>query len=168
MVTRREFVERSTAAAVTGGLASLAPVAAMGDAGPGVSLPPDYYEKLGVTKIINAAGTYTYLTASIMPPEVQAAVAEAAKHPVRLRDLQKAAGEYLAKRLQCEGALVTCGAASALTIGTAACLSAARSAAPEDIPARVGARHELIIQKAHRFSHDHALEMAGARLVEVT
>ena len=27
----------------------------------------DYYEKLGVTKIINAAGTYTNLTASIMP-----------------------------------------------------------------------------------------------------
>ena len=26
----------------------------------------DYYEKLGVTKIINAAGTYTNLTASIM------------------------------------------------------------------------------------------------------
>ena len=27
----------------------------------------DYYAKLGVTKIINAAGTYTALTASIMP-----------------------------------------------------------------------------------------------------
>src|ERR1051325_4032349 len=54
----------------------------------------DYYDKLGVTKIINAAGTYTFLTASIMPPYVQAAVAEAAKHPVRLADLQKASGEY--------------------------------------------------------------------------
>ena len=43
----------------------------------------DYYDKLGVTKIINAAGTYTFLTASIMPPQVQAAVAQAAKHPVR-------------------------------------------------------------------------------------
>ena len=35
----------------------------------------DYYDKLGVTKIINAAGTYTMFTASIMPPSVQAAVA---------------------------------------------------------------------------------------------
>ncbi len=35
----------------------------------------DYYDKLGITKIINAAGTYTYLTASTMPPSVQAAVA---------------------------------------------------------------------------------------------
>src|SRR5438874_6139536 len=77
----------------------------------------DYYEKLGVPKIINAAGTYTALTASIMPPPVQAAVARAGKHPVRLGELQTAAGEYLAKKLKCEGALVTAGAASALTLG---------------------------------------------------
>jgi len=51
----------------------------------------DYYQKLGVTKIINAAGTYTALTDSIMPESVQAAVARAAKNPVRLQELQKAA-----------------------------------------------------------------------------
>src|SRR5215470_8423735 len=62
----------------------------------------DYYDKLGVTKIINAAGTYTALTASIMPPQVQAAVARAAQHPVRLAELQKAAGEYVARVLHCE------------------------------------------------------------------
>src|SRR5262245_64131722 len=76
----------------------------------------DYYDKLGVAKIINAAGTYTALTASIMPPQVQAAVALAAKNPVRLGDLQKAAGEYIAKRLQCEAGIVTAGGASALTL----------------------------------------------------
>ena len=85
----------------------------------------DYYDKLGVTKIINAAGTYTILTASTMPPSVQAAVARAAKHPVRLIELQRKAGEYLAKRLRCEGAVVTAGAASALTLGTAACVTVA-------------------------------------------
>src|SRR5512146_638879 len=82
----------------------------------------DYYAKLGVTKIINAAGTYTALTASIMPPPVQAAVARAAKFPVRLAELQTAAGEYIARRLRCEAALVTDGAASALTLGMAACM----------------------------------------------
>src|SRR5690242_3544655 len=85
----------------------------------------DYYDKLGVTKIINAAGTYTALTASIMPPEVQAAVARAATHPVRLVELQNAAGEYIARRVKCEAALVTDGAASALTLGTAACMTRA-------------------------------------------
>src|SRR5690242_17103323 len=92
---------------------------------PAAPVAEDYYDKLGVTKIINAAGTYTFLTASIMPPQVQAAVAQAAKHPVRLAQLQKAAGEYLAKKLQCEGALVTAGASSALTLGTAACMTVA-------------------------------------------
>jgi L-seryl-tRNA(Ser) seleniumtransferase len=80
----------------------------------------DYYDKLGVTKIINAAGTYTHLTASTMPPSVQAAVAQAAKHPVHLARLQKAAGEYLARRLRCEAAIVTAGTASAVTRGAGA------------------------------------------------
>src|SRR3974390_2105275 len=83
----------------------------------------DYYAKLGVTKIINAAGTYTALTASIMPPSVQAAVAAAAHHPVRLADLQQKAGVYIAQRLKCEAALVCAGAASGLTLGTAACMT---------------------------------------------
>src|SRR5208282_3468874 len=78
----------------------------------------DYYDKLGVKKIINAAGTYTTLTAACMPPEVLAAVQKAALHPVRLHDLQIKSGEYIAKRLQCEAALVTSGAAGAITLAT--------------------------------------------------
>ena len=91
------------------------------------SAPPagavDYYQKLGVTPFINAAGTYTILSASIMPEEVQAAVALAAQKPIHLMELQKAAGEYLARRLRCEGALVTSGAAAAITLATAACIT---------------------------------------------
>jgi hypothetical protein len=49
----------------------------------------DYYAKLGVPTIINAAGTYTMFTAACMPPEVLAAVQKAALHPVRLHDLQR-------------------------------------------------------------------------------
>ncbi len=128
----------------------------------------DYYDKLGVAKIINAAGTYTVLTASIMPPSVQAAVAQAARHPVRLLDLQKAAGEYLAKRLQCEAALVTAGAASGITLATAACVTLGRHEAIERIPADMsGLKNEVVIQKAHRNEYDHALTNCGIRLVEV-
>src|SRR5579859_4098151 len=82
----------------------------------------DYYAKLGVPKIINAAGTYTTLTAACMPPEVLAAVNRAGLHPVRLRDLQVKSGEYLAQRLRCEGAVVTSGASGAITLATAACI----------------------------------------------
>jgi L-seryl-tRNA(Ser) seleniumtransferase len=128
----------------------------------------DYYDKLGVPKIINAAGTYTFLTASIMPPAVQAAVAQAAKHPVRLAQLQKAAGEHLAKKLQCEGALVTAGASSALTLGTAACMTVADPSAARRMPNDInGLKHEVIVQKAHRYDYDQALLNCGIRFVEV-
>ena len=125
MDTRRKFFAKSSAvlaASAAPSLAKTAPAAV------------DYYDKLGVAKIINAAGTYTFLTASIMPPQVQAAVAEAAKHPVRLAELQKAAGEYLAKKCKCEAAMVTAGAASALTLGTAACMTVANPAAIQKMP----------------------------------
>src|SRR5215472_19013700 len=128
----------------------------------------DYYDKLGVPTIINAAGTYTALTASIMPPSVQAAVARAAKHPVRLNELQKAAGEYIAKRLQCEAALVTNGAASALTLGTAACMTRANRAAIHNIPTDLsGLKDEVVVQKAHRYEYDHAIRNCGAKFVQV-
>ena len=128
----------------------------------------DYYDKLGVAKIINAAGTYTALTASTMPPSVQAAVARAAKHPVRLLELQAAAGEYLARQLRCEGALVTAGAASALTLGTAACMTLANKTAVHNIPTDLaGLKNEVLVQKAHRYGYDHALRNCGIRFVEV-
>lgn len=128
----------------------------------------DYYEKLGVTKIINAAGTYTALTASTMPASVQAAVARAAKHPVRLHDLQQAAGEYLAKQLKCEGAMVTAGAASALTLATAAAMTMGNRSAMHSIPTDVtGIKNEVIAQKGHRYEYDHAIRNCGAKFVEV-
>ncbi|HEY2018580.1 MAG TPA: selenocysteine synthase [Bryobacteraceae bacterium] len=128
----------------------------------------DYYDKLGVTKIINAAGTYTNLTASIMPPSVQAAVARAAEHPVRLADLQRASGEYLARKLKCEAALVSAGAASALTLGTAACVMTANKCGIRDIPTEVShLKNEVIIQKDHRYGYDQALFCCGIKMVEV-
>ncbi len=128
----------------------------------------DYYDKLGVTKIINAAGTYTMFTASIMPPPVQAAVAKAAKHPVRLAELQKKAGEYIAGKLKCEGALVSAGAASALTLGTAACMTVGNRKAPELLPTDIASlKNEVVVQKAHRYGYDHAMKNCGVKIVEV-
>jgi L-seryl-tRNA(Ser) seleniumtransferase len=134
-----------------------------------VSEPVDYYDKLGITMRINAAGTYTYLTGALMPPSVQAAVAQAAKHPVFLEDLQKAAGEYLARKLRCEGAMVTAGAASAVTLATAACMTLANgSSASHAMPTDMnGLKNEVIVQKAHRYDYDHAMRNCGIRFVDV-
>ena len=165
--TRRDFFGWSRNLLAAGGLASQT-VSLKATPTPLVDEGEDYYDKLGVTKIINAAGTYTMFTASIMPPSVQAAVARAAKHPVRLGELQTKAGEYLAKRLRCEGAVVTAGAASALTLGTAACMTVAAKSAPHEMPTDMaGLKNEVIVQRAHRYDYDHALRNCGIRFVEV-
>jgi L-seryl-tRNA(Ser) seleniumtransferase len=128
----------------------------------------DYYQKLGVTPFINAAGTYTVLSASTMPDEVQAAIALAAKKPVNLNELLDASGAYLAKQLRCEAALVTAGAAAALVVGTAACVTMGNDQAILGIPTDMAAlKNEVLVQKSHRYGYDHALRNCGIRFVEV-
>lgn len=169
-LTRRSFLQRSQSmlamvgvAPLVGSAEALAAPAASGSTG-----AVDYYAKLGVKKMINAAGTYTMYTAAVMPPQVMRAVDEAAKHPVHLKDLQLRSGEYLAQKLRCEGALVSCGASSALTLATAACIAAANNCKPEDIPQNVGPmKNEVIVQKSHRYGYDHAIFLCGAKIVEV-
>ena len=84
---------------------------------------PDYFRELGVRPFINASGTYTAMTASLMPPEVMEAINYASKHYVMLEELQVKVGERIATLVQAEAAMVTSGAASALTLGTAAVLT---------------------------------------------
>src|SRR5436190_23609323 len=118
----------------------------------------DYYAKLEVPTIINAAGTYTTLTAACMPPEVLAAVQKAALHPVRLHDLQQKAGEYIARRLKCEGAVVTSGASGAISLATAACLQYANNIKILDMPQAIdGMKNQVIVQRAHRYEYERAM-----------
>jgi len=167
-LSRRRFFQWTSSLAATLGVAPLlqstealaAPAAAVSG--------EDYYAKLGVEKIINAAGTYTTLTAACMPPSVVAAVQKAALHPVRLHDLQVKSGEYLAQRLKCEGAIVTSGASGAITLATAACMQAANGNRPVDLPQKAeGLKKQVIVQRAHRYGYDHAIFLTGARITEV-
>jgi len=134
----------------------------------GMPLGKDYYSTLNLTPFINAAGTYTFLTASTMPPPVRAAINRAALSPVNLIELQKAAGEYLAERLHCEAALVSDGAASALTLSTAACITRGRDRAILNVPNDMAdLPNEVLVQRAHRYDYDHAMRCCGVKLVEV-
>ena len=161
-ISRRKFFQLSgSAGLLTAGTAfASAPATETGE---------DYYAKLGVPTIINAAGTYTTMTAACMPPSVLAAVQRAALHPVRLHDLQTRAGEYIAKRLQCEGAVVTSGASGAISLATAACMQYANSGLGYlEMPQAIdGKKNQVIVQKAHRYGYDHAMFLCGARVTEV-
>src|SRR6266404_3122791 len=171
-LSRRKLLRKGTQALVAGGVSVYAASAAEELVAESAlaSMPKgiDYYEKLGVSTFINAAGTYTILTASTMPPEVQAAVALAAKKPVHLMELHEAAGNYLAGKLRCGGALVTSGAAAALTLGTAACMTLGNKDAIVNIPTDVaGFKNEVIVQKSHRYEYDHAMRNCGVKVIEV-
>jgi L-seryl-tRNA(Ser) seleniumtransferase len=167
-ISRRQMLQKAGTAAIA---SSAAYSATLLRASPPAATPVkgvDYYQKLGVTPFINAAGTYTVLSASIMPEEVQAAMSLAAEQPVNLNELIDASGEYLASRLRCEAALVTAGAAAALTVGTAACVTAGNAAAIVGIPLDMtGLKNEVIVQKTHRYEYDHALRNCGIKFVEV-
>ena len=168
-ISRRKLLRTGGQAIVAGGAAVCAgsAVPAVASSRPKVK-GVDYYAKLGVTPFINAAGTYTALTASTMPEEVQAAVALAALHPVNLNELHDAAGQYLAKQLRCEAALITSGAAAALVVGTAACVTVGADPAILSIPTDMnGLKNEVIVQKSHRYGYDHAIRNCGVRFVEV-
>src|ERR1041384_7092464 len=79
----------------------------------------DYFKELGVRTLINAAATYSALTASLPHPEVIKAINYAALQFAKLEDLQDKVGERIAELLKCEAAMVTSGAASAITLATA-------------------------------------------------
>jgi|KBSMisStandDraft_5_1062788.scaffolds.fasta_scaffold64461_2 L-seryl-tRNA(Ser) seleniumtransferase len=169
-INRRKLLYKSAQAFAAGGTAlALVPAIKTGaSATEKIATGVDYYEKLGVRPLINAAGTYTALSASTMPDEVQAAVALAAKRPVNLTELLDASGAYLAKQLRCEAALVTSGAAAALVVGTAACVTMGNDQAILGIPSDMaGLKNEVIVQKSHRYGYDHALRNCGIRFVEV-
>ena len=168
-VSRRTLLQNGAQAALAGGVA-LSGIPALEERAAAKSSAPavDYYEKLGVTPFINAAGTYTILSASTMPDEVQAAIALASRRPVHLNELLDASGAYLAKRLRCEAALVTSGAAGALVVGTAACVTLGNEQSILGIPTDMsGLKNEVIVQKSHRYDYDHALRNCGIRFVEV-
>jgi L-seryl-tRNA(Ser) seleniumtransferase len=127
----------------------------------------DLFKELGVRTFINAAGTYTALTASLMQPEVVSAIEYAAKYFVSLHDLQDKVGQRIATMLESEAAMVTSGAAGAMTCGTAACITGTNQKAIVQLPDLTGLKNEVIVQKAHRYPYDHAVRAVGVRMVEV-
>jgi L-seryl-tRNA(Ser) seleniumtransferase len=125
------------------------------------------YERFGVATPINAAGTLTRLGGSLMPPEVVAGMTEAAAHFVDIAALQAAASRVIARCTGAEAGLVTSGAAAALTLGTAACLTGLDPARMERLPDTRRMPDEVIMCRTHRTGYDHAIRAAGARIRDV-
>ena len=82
----------------------------------------DFFKELGLRTFINAAGTYTSMTGSLMPKEVTDAINYGATQYVNLDDLQDKVGERIAELLECEYATVSSGCFGAMSIAMAGVL----------------------------------------------
>jgi L-seryl-tRNA(Ser) seleniumtransferase len=164
MPNRRTFLQSLPTLPLAGGLAAASATGAATAAA-----ARDYFSDLGVRPFINAAGTYTVLTASLMLPEVVEAIEYASKRYVPLNDLHDAIGRRLAELLGVESVMITSGAAAALTLGTAACVAGKNPEWIRRLPdiAATDMKSEVIIQRSHRYGYDHAVRNCGVRMVEV-
>src|SRR4029077_14174516 len=158
-LTRRRLIQTAAISPATAVAAKTTTVTA--------SSPSSLYASLGIKPVINGVGVVTVLGGSIMPPEVIRAMEEASRFFIPLPELEKKAGARIAELLRAPAAMVTCGAASAIAVGTAACLSQGDPAKLQRLPNREGIRFEVIQQKSHRSGYEHQMELCGAKIVTV-
>lgn len=129
----------------------------------------DLFKELGVRTFINAAGTYTFMTGSLMHDEVVEAIQAASKEFCLLDELQDKVGEKIAAMVHAEAAVVTAGAFSGLTLGLAGVLTGTDVEKVKKLPfpEANGMKCEVICQRAHDIDYNHALMNAGCRMVMV-
>lgn len=128
---------------------------------------PHLYDELGVTRVINASGSMTYLGGSLIAPEVLEKMNQAATSFVVMDELMDWAGDQIAALTGAEAAMVTTGSAGGILLAAAACLTGDDRRRMRQLPQPEGDKNEFIMQKQHRLGFDHAVGVAGGRIVEV-
>ena len=129
----------------------------------------DLFKELGVRTFINAAGTLTYMTGSLMHDYVLDTINDSSKDFCLLDELQDKVGEKIAGLVHSESAVVTSGAFSGMTLALAGILTGKDIKKVEMLPhlEGTGMKSEVICQKAHDIVYNHALTNTGCKIVVV-
>ena len=125
------------------------------------------YQSLGVRPLINACATMTKFGGSLMPPEVLAAMNEAAKYFVDLQELQRRVGERIAELTRNESAYVTAGAAAGIVLASAAAVLYKQPGALKRFPKIAAFKDEAILFRSQRNPYDYAIHQTGFTLNEI-
>ena len=166
--SRRELFQRSAFLALPSLFRGAAAPAAAEAAADGLRVGEDIYRSIGVRPLINARGTFTIISGSLMLPEVRAAIQAAAQQHVHLDELMDAVGARLAELTKAEWGMVSSGCAAALTHATAACLAGGNPDLHVRIPNLAGfPKDEVIIPSHSRNVYDAAVRACGVRIIEV-
>ena len=131
------------------------------------SVRRDFFKELGLRTFINAAGTYTSMTGSLMPKEVTDAISYGTTEYVNLDELQDKVGERIAELLECEYATVSSGCFGAMSIGMAGILTGMDPEKVKQLPNTKGMKNEVIIQESHTIGYAQALTNVGAKVVKI-
>ena len=162
---RRDLLKLATVLPIgTGVVSGLIPVSAFAKA---TVAKRDILKELGIRTFVNAAGTYTAMTASLMHDEVIETIKEGAKQFAMLDEVQDRVGEKIAELCHAESATVTAGCWSALVLGMAGVLTGMDMKKVAQLPDVTGMKAEVIVQKGHNIGYVHALTNTGATIVEI-
>ena len=168
MINRRKVLQSLAALPFAGSLFGANSLSAQTNSAAVVSsLRRDFFKELGLRTFINAAGTYTSMTGSLMPKEVVEAISYGANEYVNLDDLQDKVGERIAELLECEYATVSSGCFGAMSIGMAGILTGKDPKKVKQLPNTKGMKNEVIMQESHSIGYAQALTNVGAKVVRV-
>ena len=132
-----------------------------------INFTRDYFKELGIRTFINAAGTYTSMTGSLMPKEVIEAINYGALQYVNLDELQDKVGARIAELLDCEYATVSSGCFGAMSIAMAGVICGKDQEKVKKLPNTRGMKNEVIMQESHTIGYAQALTNVGAKVVKV-
>jgi L-seryl-tRNA(Ser) seleniumtransferase len=124
------------------------------------------YADLDARPVINAAGAYTILGGSQLSPGVLQAMADSNRYFADLKGLLLSSGTIIAERLGAEAALVTSGAAAALALASASCMTREHPEMLERLPDSRGIPNQVLTQRLTRQKYDRCIEFSGAHLIE--
>jgi uncharacterized pyridoxal phosphate-dependent enzyme len=170
MLNRRQLIQRLSGFPLLGGLFAATSLPTLAVAGTPKQAPKrDLYKELGIRTFINAAGTLTFMTGSLMHDEVLDTITGSAKDFCMLDEVQDKVGERIARLVHSEAAVVTSGAFSGMTLGLAGILTGMDQKKVPQLPhlEYTGMKSEVICQKAHDIGYNQALTNTGCKIISV-
>ena len=102
-------------------------------------------------------GPATIVGGTRLLPQALEAMAAASRSLVNMAELNSRAGELVASITGAEAGLISGGAASGITLATAAAIADADPLLMHRLPESDGLRNEVIIHSMHRFGYDQGL-----------
>ena len=127
---------------------------------------PQPFERLGVQAGLNCSGTNTRYGGTRLWPEVRTAMQAVGDTEIEMAELNRKAGEHIARLCGAEAGFVSSGASGGMILQAAACMTGTDVHKIHQLPNTNGMKNEIAIYRGHRIRYDQAWRVPGAVFVE--